>query len=93
MKTIKTSKLIQQQNIASSITIIPLEKECGYNVRYFLKQRNSKGCFKVKNIKVDKIIEDVEIPQISNANVLHLGFHIHKYLQNPSGFYINLYKK
>lgn len=91
MKKIKTSKLIEQESIASSITVAPTEK--GYEVSYSLNEQRKDGTYKRKNIMVDEVIEDVELPEISNSNVKHLGYNIYKHLVKPSGFYINLYRK
>ena len=90
MKTLKTSKLIKQQDIATSITVTPI-KGAGYHVQYFLKELNKKGYPKLKRILVEKIIEDVAIPEISNHTVAHLGFKVYKFYQ-IDGFYINFYQ-
>jgi len=89
MRTIRTSKLIEQQKIANSITVSPLTNPLGrfeyYEIEYFLKTRRKKTVF------VKKIIEDVEIPQIDNRAVAHFGYGIYKYYLDK-GFYINFYQ-
>lgn len=90
MKTIKTSKLISQENIAKSITVSPLQN--GYEISYTLKEKNKSGYYKRKTVKVNNIIEDVELPVISNWTVAYLGYNTYKFFKTKSGFYINLYK-
>lgn len=92
MKTIKTSKLIAMESIATSITVAPLETG-GYEMTIFLKEKRKDGCCRIKHVKVERIIEDTEIPQTSNWTVKHLGYNTYKYFKQPSGFYINLYHK
>ena len=89
MKTIKTSTLIGQKEIAHSITVSP--DSGGYKIRYCLKEKNKKGFGRIKTIKVDNIIEDAEIPKISNWTVEHLGYKTYKYYQIED-FYINFYQ-
>lgn len=94
MKTIKTSKLIEQENIAHSITISPVVGR-GFVIEYFLKSLTKSGKQRrlPKKVYVDKIIEDVEIPQISNRSVSHLHYNIYQYYKNATtNFYINFYK-
>lgn len=89
MKAIRTSKLIEQQKIAHSITISPLTTPLGkfqyYEIQYSLKTKKKKTIF------VKKIIEDVEIPTIDNRTVKHLGYEVYKYYLAKE-FYINLYQ-
>jgi hypothetical protein len=93
MKSIKTSKLIAQQNIADSITISPIMGGHGYVIYYHLKEKTKGGKAKQKNIVVDKIEEDIIIPTISNWTVAHLGYKQYQYFApNENGFYINFYK-
>lgn len=90
MKKIKTSKLIQQQKIANSITVSPLSSG-GFNVFYHLKEKKEKGTARIRNIYVDAVVEDTEIPQISNDTVKHLGYNTYKHYIDGT-FYINYYK-
>ncbi len=90
METIKTSKLIEQGKIARSITVSPLDK--GYEIKYFLREKKANGFCRIKTVYVDIIIEDAEIPEISNGSVKHLGYNTYKHLVKD-GFYINLYKR
>ena len=84
----KTSKLIEQQKIATSITVSPIES--GYEVKYFLRSKKKDGSYQTKTIKVKRIIEDVLIPEISNYTVNHL-YNKYQHLVLPNGFYINYY--
>ncbi len=90
MKTIKTSKLIEQEKIAYSITVSPMDK-MRYKITYFLREKKKNGVGRKINIKVESIIEDVKIPEISNWTVKHLGYNTYKYFKKD-GFYINFYK-
>jgi hypothetical protein len=90
MKTIKTSKLIEQENIASSITVSPCSNF--YVAEYFLKSKTPKGKGMVKKFIFDKIIEDVDIPDVGNHTVKHLGYKTYQHFKSKSGFYINFYK-
>ena len=90
MGKIKTSKLISQKDIATSITVSPAG--AFYVVEYFLKERNKNGSHKKKRIIVDSIVEDVEIPEISNWTVKHLGYNTYKHYKTDN-FYINFYKR
>ena len=91
MKNIKTSKIIAQEKIASSITISPVTG--GYLIRYHLRETTKKGKCKIKNIVVENVIEDVVLPSISVNNVKHLGYISYQYLApNENNFYINFYK-
>lgn len=44
-----------------------------------------------KTFKVNRVIEDSSIPEVSNRNVIHLGYNRYKHIVLQSGFYINLY--
>jgi len=89
MKTIKTSKLIQQEAIALSITVSPIITG-GFEVKYFLKEKTKLGATKTKTIKIDEVIEDVEFPILYHINY---NYNIYKhYKSKTSNFYINLYR-
>ena len=88
MKTIKTSQLIEAEKIAHSITVAPVGNI--FEVTYYLREKKKNGYCRMKTVKIDSIIEDTEIPQISNDTVKHLGYKIYKHLVKPD-FYINLY--
>lgn len=89
MKTIKTSKLIEQEKIATSITITPIST--GFKIRYFLKEKTQLGIPKIRTIKVEIIEEDIEIPNVSNDTVKNL-YKTYQYYKKGD-FYINFYKK
>jgi hypothetical protein len=90
MKTIKMSKLIEQQKFAVSITVIPAET--GYKIEYFLKERKINADNRRKTIVVDEIIEDVVLPKYHN-HLTYIICNAYKHLVTPSGFYINFYQK
>lgn len=92
MKQIKTSKLIEQENIARSITVTATIN--GYVIEYFLKEQTPKGKFKKKTIFVDKLIEDIKFESGSDTVTdFHTkqGFAFTNFKNGD--FYINLYKK
>jgi hypothetical protein len=90
MKKIKISELIAMESIASSITVSPLGDR--YFVECFLKERRKNGICKKRTFVVENLIEDVQLLQVSNSTVKHLGYNTYKHLVQPSGFYINLYQ-
>jgi len=90
MKSVKTSELIGMENLCHSITVSP-QKEGGYLIEYFFKEKTKKGIRKTKSVKVDTIEEDIIIPTISNWTVAHLGYGAYQY-HKTENFYINFYK-
>jgi hypothetical protein len=93
--SIKLSKLIEQEKIASSITVTPEETPEGnkYNVLYYLKEKDVKGNYKLRTVIVDEVIEDVEFKDVTNKFHIPSPFVTYKTFTNKeSGFYINLYR-
>ena len=89
MEKIKMSKLIEQKNIAHSITISPGNN--GFSIQYILKKKNKWGRSTTKTVIVSEIVEDIKIPEVGNSTVKHFGYNTYKhYVTN--GFYINYYK-
>ena len=90
MQKLKTSSLIKNKDKYHSVTISPILGG-KYSVEYFHKERTKTGRPKQSSKIVDSIIEDYEIPYISNSTVAHLGIKTYQHYQEE-GFYINLYK-
>lgn len=86
---IKTSELYKMEQIAYSVTVAP--ENDYFTVRISLRERTKKGQLRTKTIKVNRVIEDSSIPEVSNRNVVHLGYNTYKHIVLQSGFYINLY--
>jgi len=92
MKTIKISKILSNKGNLNCVTILPVNG-IGYIIEYFFKQKTSKGICKVKKVIVENVINDINMPKISNDNVKHLGYNeYYYYTPDQNGFYINFYK-
>lgn len=83
----KLSKILASAGENTSVTIEPING--GYEVYSYPKTKRKSG--KPFKVFAEQIIEDVELPKVSNRNVAHLGYNTYHYLELPN-FYINFYK-
>lgn len=82
----KLSKIISQFNKDERLSSITIDVRNQYSVCRIFRKGSKNSILKVyKNINVD-----IDIPEISNSTVAHLGIKRYRHLVNEK-YYINLY--